>query len=54
MSEQPDGKTRLLIADDDTEIRNILEEFLCGRYECRAVGSAAEMRVKPRLSLKET
>ncbi len=43
MSEQPDGKTRLLIAEDDAEIRSILEEFLCGRYECRAVGSAEEV-----------
>jgi putative two-component system response regulator len=42
MSEQPSRKTRLLIADDEPEIRNILEEFLCGRYDCRTVGSAEE------------
>jgi len=42
MSEESTGKTRLLIADDEPEIRNILEEFLCERYECRAVGSAEE------------
>src|SRR4028119_1026391 len=43
MSEQSSRKTRLLIADDEPEIRNILEEFLCGRYDCRAVGSAEEV-----------
>ena len=42
MSEESTGKTRLLIADDEPEIRNILEEFLCERYECRTVGSAEE------------
>jgi len=43
MSEESNGKTRLLIADDEPEIRDILEEFLCERYECRAVGSAEEV-----------
>jgi response regulator RpfG family c-di-GMP phosphodiesterase len=43
MSEQPNRKTRLLIADDEPEIRNILEECLCERYDCRAVGSAEEV-----------
>ena len=43
MSEKSNGKTRLLIADDEPEIRDILEEFLCERYECRAVGSAEEV-----------
>jgi response regulator RpfG family c-di-GMP phosphodiesterase len=42
MSEQAKAKGRLLIADDEPEIRNILEEFLCGSYECRTVGSAEE------------
>ena len=31
---------RLLIADDDQEIRAVLNEFLSARYECRAVDSA--------------
>jgi response regulator RpfG family c-di-GMP phosphodiesterase len=31
---------RLLIADDDQEIRAVLHECLCARYECRAVDSA--------------
>jgi len=43
MSEESNGKTRLLIADDEPEIRDILEEFLCERYECRTVGSAEEV-----------
>jgi response regulator RpfG family c-di-GMP phosphodiesterase len=43
MSEQPNRKTRLLIADDEPEIRNILQECLCERYDCRAVGSAEEV-----------
>jgi putative two-component system response regulator len=43
MSEQPSRKTRLLIADDEAEIRDILQECLCERYDCRAVGSAEEV-----------
>jgi putative nucleotidyltransferase with HDIG domain len=43
MSEQPKRKTRLLIADDEPEIRDILHECLCERYDCRAVGSAEEV-----------
>jgi putative two-component system response regulator len=31
---------RLLIVDDDTEIRAVLQEFLCARYDCQAVDSA--------------
>src|SRR5437763_147258 len=31
---------RLLIADDDAEIRDVLHEFLCERYECHAFASA--------------
>ncbi|HEV7905460.1 MAG TPA: HD domain-containing phosphohydrolase [Pyrinomonadaceae bacterium] len=43
MSEQPNRKTRLLIADDEAEIRDILQECLCERYDCRAVSSAEEV-----------
>ncbi len=42
MPEQKNFKARLLIADDEPEIRNVLQEFLCEQYECRAVGSAEE------------
>jgi response regulator RpfG family c-di-GMP phosphodiesterase len=42
MSEQTKSRARLLIADDEPEIRNILEEFLCESYDCRAVNSAEE------------
>ncbi len=42
MSEQSKSSGRLLIADDEPEIRSILQEFLCESYECRAVGSAEE------------
>ncbi|HZH92067.1 MAG TPA: HD domain-containing phosphohydrolase [Pyrinomonadaceae bacterium] len=42
MSEQANSRGRLLIADDEPEIRNILQEFLCESYECRTVGSAEE------------
>jgi len=42
MFKQPNARGHLLIADDDPEIRNILEEFLCGSYECRAVSSAED------------
>ncbi|HEX8179257.1 MAG TPA: HD domain-containing phosphohydrolase [Pyrinomonadaceae bacterium] len=31
---------RLLIADDDRQVREVLHEFLSARYECRAVDSA--------------
>jgi putative two-component system response regulator len=43
MSEQTKRKTRLLIADDEPEIRNILQECLCEHYDCHAVGSAEEV-----------
>ena len=36
------GRPRLLVADDDAEVRNILREFLCREYDCEAVGSAEE------------
>ncbi|HZH30392.1 MAG TPA: HD domain-containing phosphohydrolase [Pyrinomonadaceae bacterium] len=42
MSEQSNTKGRLLIADDEPEIRSILQEFLCDDYDCHAVGSAEE------------
>ncbi|HEX9919656.1 MAG TPA: HD domain-containing phosphohydrolase [Pyrinomonadaceae bacterium] len=42
MSEQANTKGRLLIADDEPEIRSILQEFLCEDYDCHAVGSAEE------------
>ncbi|MDQ1560127.1 MAG: cyclic di-GMP phosphodiesterase [Pyrinomonadaceae bacterium] len=44
MTEHTHNRGRLLIADDDPEIRNILQELLCGNYnyDCRAVGSAEE------------
>jgi len=35
-------KPRLLIVDDDKEIRNILDEFLSRAYDCRAVDSPAD------------
>ena len=41
MSES-EGKPRLLVVDDDDEIRDILREFLCRDYACEAVGSAEE------------
>src|SRR5919199_2790782 len=39
MSDQQ-APARILIADDDLEIREILYEFLCARHECWAVESA--------------
>ncbi|HKP36814.1 MAG TPA: EAL domain-containing protein [Pyrinomonadaceae bacterium] len=35
-----DEQTRLLIIDDDIEIRSVLQEFLGGSYQCVAVDSA--------------
>ncbi|HEY0003645.1 MAG TPA: HD domain-containing phosphohydrolase, partial [Pyrinomonadaceae bacterium] len=40
MSQHRKGKARLLIADDEPEIRAVLQDFLCGSYDCTAVGSA--------------
>ncbi|MDQ3754298.1 MAG: response regulator, partial [Acidobacteriota bacterium] len=40
MPETTHGRPRLLIADDDIEIRNVFRQFLCARYECWAVSSA--------------
>jgi putative nucleotidyltransferase with HDIG domain len=42
MSPAGNVKARILIADDDEEIRDVLEEFLCGSYECSVVSSAEE------------
>jgi putative nucleotidyltransferase with HDIG domain len=42
MSGHPLDKARLLIADDEVEIRNVLRDCLCGVYDCTAVGSAEE------------
>jgi putative two-component system response regulator len=39
----PESAARLLIADDDVGVREILAEFLCCRYDCTAVGSAEEV-----------
>jgi len=36
------GRPRLLIADDDAEVRDILREFLSRAHDCAAVGSAEE------------
>jgi diguanylate cyclase len=37
-----DGRARILIADDDAQIRSILRELLGEAYECREVSSAEE------------
>jgi response regulator RpfG family c-di-GMP phosphodiesterase len=36
----PNNSARILIADDDTNVRGVLNDFLSQRYECSAVGSA--------------
>ena len=36
------GRARVLVAEDDAEIRDILQEFLCREYACEAVGTAEE------------
>jgi response regulator RpfG family c-di-GMP phosphodiesterase len=38
----PTNAARLLIADDDAAVRNVLREFLSAEYECESVGSAEE------------
>ncbi len=43
MSEGQTGRMSLLIADDEVEIRSILQECLCKTYDCTAVGSAEEV-----------
>ncbi|HEV3469524.1 MAG TPA: HD domain-containing phosphohydrolase [Pyrinomonadaceae bacterium] len=42
MFETEVGRPRLLVADDDAEVRAILSEFLCRDYDCEVVGSAEE------------
>jgi response regulator RpfG family c-di-GMP phosphodiesterase len=42
MPEPRSGKKSLLIADDEAEIRSILQDCLCKTYECASVGSAEE------------
>src|SRR3982751_2552434 len=42
MKENEPNKPSLLIADDEPEIRNVLREFLCARYDCTTVSSAEE------------
>ena len=39
---QPESGARILIADDDAQIRDILREFLEKEYECSTAGSAEE------------
>jgi putative two-component system response regulator len=40
MSEMETSQARLLIIDDETEVRNVLHEFLSESYRCVAVASA--------------
>ncbi|HVF51343.1 MAG TPA: HD domain-containing phosphohydrolase [Pyrinomonadaceae bacterium] len=42
MSEVRDGKARILITDDEPEIREVLFDLLSAEYDCTAVGSAEE------------
>ncbi|MBD0326270.1 MAG: response regulator [Pyrinomonadaceae bacterium] len=42
MSEQRSGRKSLLIADDEAEIRSVLQDCLCKIYDCESVGSAEE------------
>jgi response regulator RpfG family c-di-GMP phosphodiesterase len=42
MPEADDLKARLLIVDDESEIRSVLQDFLCESYDCTAVCSAEE------------
>ncbi|HEY0405603.1 MAG TPA: HD domain-containing phosphohydrolase [Pyrinomonadaceae bacterium] len=42
MSETQTSKASLLIADDEVEIRKVLQDCLCGSYDCTTVGSAEE------------
>jgi response regulator RpfG family c-di-GMP phosphodiesterase len=42
MSEAGEGKARILITDDEPEIRAVLVDLLSAEYECTAVGSAEE------------
>jgi putative two-component system response regulator len=42
MSEPRSGRKSLLIADDEAEIRSVLQDCLCRTYDCASVGSAEE------------
>ena len=42
MSETPGQRARILVADDEPEIRHVLSDLLSPLYECEAVGSAEE------------
>jgi response regulator RpfG family c-di-GMP phosphodiesterase len=42
MSEEGDSKARLLIVDDEPEVRSVLHDFLCETYHCIAAGCAEE------------
>jgi len=42
MSKTLGGRARVLIADDEPEIRNVLYDLLSQAYDCSAVGSAEE------------
>jgi putative two-component system response regulator len=42
MPEMDDSKARLLIVDDEPEIRSVLQDFLCESYGCAAASSAEE------------
>jgi cyclic di-GMP phosphodiesterase len=42
MEETSKGRSRILVADDEPEVRNVLCELLSGHYECLTVASAAE------------
>ena len=41
MTDSP-AKPRLLIVDDETEVRGVLHDLLCGAYECAEASSAEE------------
>ncbi|MET0649087.1 MAG: HD domain-containing phosphohydrolase [Pyrinomonadaceae bacterium] len=42
MSETPGQRARILVADDEPEIRHVLSDLMSPLYECEAVGSAEE------------
>ena len=50
MSELRNGGARILIADDEPEITEVLNDLLCGSYHCVAVGSAEEALAELRLN----
>ena len=35
-------KPRLLIVDDETEVRSVLHDLLCGTHQCAEASSAEE------------